>query len=121
MAMTMVTALVTARATGMARASRATTATVTVTTVVTATTATTAIKAITAKADTTTGRSTSIPPMPRLTRRAGTLGLALTVWDVWQRIPPRQRKQIVKHARRHGPKLAALLVQTQARRRNNSR
>jgi hypothetical protein len=74
---------------------------------------------ITVRAGTTTGRSTSIRPMPRLSRRAGTVGLALTIWDVWQRIPPRHRKQIVKHARKHGPRLAALLVQTQARRRRS--
>jgi hypothetical protein len=74
----------------------------------------------TAASNTATARSTSIQPMPRLTRRAGTIGLALTIWDVWQRIPPRHRKQIVKHARKHGPKLAARLVQTQSRRRRAS-
>ena len=45
--------------------------------------------------------------MPRfgrlLTRRAGPLGLALTAWDVWRRIPPRHRKTILKQARKHGP------------------
>jgi len=34
--------------------------------------------------------------MPRVKsimgRRIGGLGLALTVWDIWLRIPPRQRK-----------------------------
>jgi hypothetical protein len=66
---------------------------------------------------TATGGSTSIQPMPRLSRRAGTVGLALTIWDVWQRIPPRHRKQLIRHARKHGPRLAARLVQTQSRRR----
>jgi hypothetical protein len=45
--------------------------------------------------------------MPRfarlLTRRAGPVGLALTAWDVWRRIPPQHRKTILKQARKHGP------------------
>jgi len=55
--------------------------------------------------------------MPRLSRRAGTIGLALTLYDVWKRIPPRHRKQLMKQARKHGPKLASRLVQKQRRRR----
>ena len=58
--------------------------------------------------------------MPRLSRRAGTVGLALTIWDVWQRIPPRHRKQLIKHARKHGPRLAARVVHAQSRRRKPS-
>jgi hypothetical protein len=51
-------------------------------------------------------------------RGAGTFGLALTLWDAWQRIPPHHRRRIMKQARKHGPKLAARLVQQgQARRR----
>jgi hypothetical protein len=38
-----------------------------------------------------------------LTRRAGPLGLALTAWDVWRRIPKKQRQQILRQARKHGP------------------
>jgi hypothetical protein len=56
--------------------------------------------------------------MPRLSRRAGTFGLVLTLWDVWKRIPPRHRKRIIKQARKHGPKLAAKAMQAQARRRS---
>jgi hypothetical protein len=37
------------------------------------------------------------------TRRAGPLGLALTAWDVWRRIPKKQRRQIMRQARKHGP------------------
>ena len=48
--------------------------------------------------------------MPRVKsimgRRIGGLGLALTVWDIWLRIPPRQRKILLAQARRHGPRLA---------------
>jgi hypothetical protein len=49
--------------------------------------------------------------------RAGPIGLALTVWDVWRRIPPRHRKTIVRQARKHGPKVAARIVEARRRRR----
>jgi hypothetical protein len=53
----------------------------------------------------------------RRLRGAGAFGLALTAWDLWQRIPPRHRKTIVKHARKHGPRIASKLIETQQRRR----
>jgi hypothetical protein len=40
-----------------------------------------------------------------LTRRGGTVGLALTAWDIWRRIPKQQRQQILRQARRHGPEV----------------
>jgi hypothetical protein len=47
-----------------------------------------------------------MPGISRLiTRRAGPVGLALTAWDLWRRLPPKQRKQLLKAAREHGPKL----------------
>jgi hypothetical protein len=46
-----------------------------------------------------------MPGFTRLGRRAGPVGLALTAWDLWRRIPPKQRKQLLKAARRHGPKI----------------
>ena len=49
-------------------------------------------------------------------RRAGPVGLALTAWDIWRRIPPRHRKMIVKHARKHGPRIAARVIQGRRRR-----
>jgi hypothetical protein len=52
---------------------------------------------------------------PRLTRKVGPLGLALTAWDIWRRIPPRQRKQILRAARKHGPTVAKKVVKTRAR------
>ena len=58
--------------------------------------------------------------MPRtrlLTRRFGPVGLALTAWDIWRRLPPRQRKQIVNIARKHGPKVAARVLQARSRAR----
>jgi hypothetical protein len=35
------------------------------------------------------------------------LVVALTLYDVWRRLPPKQRKQLIVLARRHGPTVAA--------------
>ena len=43
--------------------------------------------------------------MPKLVRRAGPLGVALTAYDLWKRLPPKQRQAIVGQARRYGPQL----------------
>ena len=45
--------------------------------------------------------------MPRLVPKIGPVGLALAAWDVWRRLPPAQRKQVVELARRHGPTVAS--------------
>jgi hypothetical protein len=37
----------------------------------------------------------------------GPLGLALTAYDIYRRLPPKQRKQLVALARKHGPTVAA--------------
>ena len=50
-------------------------------------------------------------PFRLLTRRAGPLGLALTAYDIWRRIPPAQRRQLLAASRKHGPRLAANAVQ----------
>jgi hypothetical protein len=47
----------------------------------------------------------------RRLRPPGALGLALTAWDLWRRIPPRHRRTILKQARKHGPRVAARLMQ----------
>ena len=39
-------------------------------------------------------------------RRAGPLGVALTAYDIWRRIPRQHRKAILKQARKHGPLIA---------------
>jgi hypothetical protein len=49
--------------------------------------------------------------MPRLTKRLGPVGIALTAWDIWRRLPPTQRKQLLNAARKHGPKVASRVVQ----------
>ena len=46
--------------------------------------------------------------MPRPGKlRPGAVGIAFAVYDVWRRLPPRQRKQALKLARTHGPRIAA--------------
>jgi hypothetical protein len=39
-------------------------------------------------------------------RRVGAVGIALTAWDIWRRLPPEYRKQILDVTRKHGPRLA---------------
>lgn len=60
-------------------------------------------------------------PRPKLTRRLGPVGLALTAWDIWRRLPPTQRKQVIAIARKHGPKVAAKVLEARARVRNRRR
>jgi hypothetical protein len=49
--------------------------------------------------------------------RPGPVGVALTLFDLWRRLPPRQRKLALKLARKHGPKAAAKLLEFQRARR----
>jgi hypothetical protein len=56
-----------------------------------------------------------------LGRRLGPVGIALTAWDLWRRLPPRQRRQILNIARKHGPKVAARVMQARARVRSRRR
>ncbi|HEX9417091.1 MAG TPA: hypothetical protein VF895_10340 [Gaiellaceae bacterium] len=48
--------------------------------------------------------------MPRfsrvITRKVGPVGLALTAWDIWRRLPPEYRRQIMAATRKHGPRVA---------------
>jgi hypothetical protein len=56
--------------------------------------------------------------MPRLTtRRIGPVGVALTLWDVWRRLPPKQRRWMMQQARTHGPRIAKQAVAAQRARR----
>ena len=41
------------------------------------------------------------------TRKAGPVGVALTAWDLWRRLPPEYRRQITVATRRYGPLIAA--------------
>jgi hypothetical protein len=56
-------------------------------------------------------------PRLKLTRRLGPVGAALTLWDVWRRMPPRQRRWVLKQARKHGPGLAKRAMSAQRARR----
>jgi hypothetical protein len=66
-----------------------------------------------------TGGQAQWPSMARvkLSRRLGPLGTALTLWDLWRRLPKRQRKWVVSQARKHGPRLAKQAVAAQKSRR----
>jgi hypothetical protein len=65
--------------------------------------------------------TTRMPAVPRLrrlfVRRMGPVGVVLTAYDVWRRIPPKHRKRILAEARKHGPRLARAAAQRQRRRR----
>ena len=39
-------------------------------------------------------------------RRMGAIGIALTAWDIWRRIPKQHRRQIAREARKHAPTVA---------------
>jgi uncharacterized membrane protein len=41
-----------------------------------------------------------------LLRRFGPIGVALTVYDVWRRLPTRRRRWLVAHGRRLGLRIA---------------
>jgi hypothetical protein len=57
-------------------------------------------------------------PRVKLSRRVGPLGAALTLYDIWRRLPPRQRRWVARQARKHGPRLARqAFVATKNRRR----
>jgi len=48
-----------------------------------------------------------MPKLPKIVRRrVGPLGTAFLLWDVWKRIPPKQRRKLLAQARKHGPRLA---------------
>jgi hypothetical protein len=48
-----------------------------------------------------------VPPLTRLlSRRAGPIGVALTAYDLWRRLPEKQRRQLLEQGRLHGSKIA---------------
>ena len=42
--------------------------------------------------------------------RPSPVGIAIVAWNVWQRLSPKQRKQLLKVARTHGPKVASQVM-----------
>jgi hypothetical protein len=56
--------------------------------------------------------------MARLGRlRPGPIGFAIALADVWRRLTPKQRKQLVALARKHGPTVARKAMELRGRRR----
>jgi hypothetical protein len=47
-------------------------------------------------------------PAPRhlASRRLGAVGIALTAWDIWRRLPKEHRRRITLEARKHAPTVA---------------
>jgi hypothetical protein len=41
-----------------------------------------------------------------LPRRLGPVGLALTVFDIYRRLPPKQQRQLLNLTRKHGTRVA---------------
>jgi TRAP-type C4-dicarboxylate transport system substrate-binding protein len=50
--------------------------------------------------------------VPKLPRNAGPIGLALTAYDVWKRLSPRQRRLIAKQAKKYGPQIASRALES---------
>jgi hypothetical protein len=42
--------------------------------------------------------------------------LTIAAWDIWRRLPPQQRQQLMTLARKHGPKLASRAAKATRRR-----
>jgi hypothetical protein len=60
-------------------------------------------------------------PFRLLSRRAGPIGLALTAYDIWRRLPKKQRRQILEATRKHGPRVAAKMMNGAKQRRRPRR
>jgi hypothetical protein len=59
--------------------------------------------------------------VPRLLRRPGAVGIAITAWDIWRRLPPQQRKLVIDTARKQGPKIAAAALAARANMKNKKK
>lgn len=44
--------------------------------------------------------------MPKLPFRAGPVGLVLSAYDVWKKLPKDRRRAIVEQVRKNGPQVA---------------
>jgi len=54
-------------------------------------------------------------PMPRLVPTSP-VTVALTAFEIWRRLPPSQRRLVLRAARTHGPKVAAAILASRRRR-----
>jgi len=55
--------------------------------------------------------------MAKLKLRPTPWALAVAAWDVWRRLPPKQRQQALSLARKHGPKVAKQIVKARSRKK----
>ena len=56
--------------------------------------------------------------MARLRRlRPAPWAMAVVLWDVWKRLTPAQRRQVMAMARRHGPTVITKATELRRRRR----
>jgi hypothetical protein len=53
----------------------------------------------------------------RLRIRPKPWALAIAAWDVWRRLPAKQRQQLMGLARKHGPTIAKRVVESRRRKR----
>jgi hypothetical protein len=47
----------------------------------------------------------------------GPVGLFLTAYDIWRRIPPRHRRLIIAETRKHAPTVAKAVAKRRPKRR----
>jgi hypothetical protein len=59
-----------------------------------------------ATAGTATVGKNALVPRLKVIKGVGPVGVALTAWDLWHRLPPRQRRWVLRQVRKHGPRLA---------------
>ena len=52
----------------------------------------------------------AVAGLRKIPRGAGPVGVALTAIDLWMRLPPRQRKLVMQMTRKHGPRVAKVVV-----------
>jgi len=43
--------------------------------------------------------------------------LTIAAWDIWRRLPPEQRRELVRLAKKHGPRLAGRAAKVTRRRK----
>jgi hypothetical protein len=52
-----------------------------------------------------------------LIRRTGVWGLAYTAYKLWRYLPPKQRRQLMRQAQKHGPRVAKAAAKRARRKR----
>jgi hypothetical protein len=56
-----------------------------------------------------------MPRFFRSSRRVGPVPFVLMLWEVWRRMPKRQRRWVLSQARRHGPRIVRQVVAARRR------